>query len=59
MIRRILGFAHVMDFDSIDDVALRARCEGNALALARLMLTHPQQFHSVDAVIDAVPRVGK
>jgi 5-methylthioribose kinase len=57
MIRRILGFAHVIDFDSIPDAALRGRCEANALALARLMLTHPQQFPSIDAVIDAVPRV--
>jgi 5-methylthioribose kinase len=57
MIRRILGFAHVIDFDSISDAALRAGCEGNALAMAHLLLTHPKQFHSVDAVIDAVPRV--
>ncbi len=57
MIRRILGFAHVIDFDSIGDAVLRARCEADALAMARLLLTHPEQFHSVDAVMDALPRV--
>jgi 5-methylthioribose kinase len=58
MIRRILGFAHVIDFDSIHDAALRGRCESGALAMARLLLTHPEQFDSVDAVIDAVPRLA-
>jgi 5-methylthioribose kinase len=57
MIRRILGFAHVIDFDSIQNAALRAKCESGALAMARLLLTHPEQFHSVDAVIDALPRM--
>jgi 5-methylthioribose kinase len=58
MIRRVLGFAHVIDFDSIRDAALRGRCEASALAMARLLLTHPQQFPSVDAVIDAVPHAS-
>jgi 5-methylthioribose kinase len=57
MIRRILGFAHVIDFDAIQNAALRADCEASALALAHLMLTHPEQFHSVDDVIDAAPRM--
>ncbi|MGA2190047.1 MAG: S-methyl-5-thioribose kinase, partial [Steroidobacteraceae bacterium] len=57
MIRRILGFAHVIDFDSISDPALRAGCEAGALSLAQLLLTHPEQFHSVDDVADAVPRM--
>lgn len=57
MIRRILGFAHVLDFESIQDVKMRARCETNALTMAALLLTHPQQFHSIDDVIHAVPRV--
>jgi 5-methylthioribose kinase len=57
MIRRILGFAHVIDFECIQDTALRADCEAGALAMAHLLLTHPEQFHSVDDVIDAVPRM--
>jgi len=59
MIRRILGFAHVIDFDSIADPRLRARCEAGALWMARLLLTQPQAFHSVDAVLDAVPRAAQ
>ena len=58
MIRRILGFAHVIDFDSIHDAALRGRCEFGALAMARLLLTHPEQFNSVDDVLDAMPRMA-
>jgi 5-methylthioribose kinase len=57
MIRRILGFAHVIDFESIRDGALRADCEAGALAIAHRLLTHPEQFRSVDDVIDAVPRM--
>ena len=59
MIRRILGFAHVIDFERIPDAALRGCCEADALALAHLLLTHPGQFRSVGDVIDAVPRIGK
>jgi 5-methylthioribose kinase len=59
MIRRILGFAHVIDFDSIKDPVLRADCETSALSMAHLLLTHPEQFHSLEDVIDAVPRATK
>lgn len=58
MIRRILGFAHVIDFERIADVVQRARCEKSALAMARVLLTHPQQFSSIEAVLDAVRRVA-
>ena len=59
MIRRILGFAHVIDFDCIQDAALRGNCEAGALAMAHTLLTHPEQFHSVDDVIDAVPQMRR
>ncbi len=59
MIRRILGFAHVSDFDVIQDVNLRAGCEAGALAMAHSLLTRPEQFHSVDDVIDAVPQMSR
>jgi 5-methylthioribose kinase len=57
MIRRIVGFAHVIDFECIQDAARRADCEAGALAMAHMLLTHPEQFRSVDDVIDAVPRM--
>jgi len=53
MVRRILGFAHVADFDAIEDPTRRAACEAGALKLARRLLTNPREFPSVDAVIDA------
>jgi 5-methylthioribose kinase len=56
MIRRILGFAHVLDLEGIADPGRRSRCEADALALARLLLTHPAQFTSMRAVLDAVSR---
>jgi len=55
MIRRILGFAHVIDFESIADAALRADCEAGALTMAHLLLTQPGRFHAIEDVIDAVP----
>ena len=57
MIRRIVGFAHVIDFDWIQDAAVRAGCEASALAMARTLLTQPEQFHSIEDVIEAVPRM--
>lgn len=59
MIRRILGFAHVIDFEFIRDAALRGDCEASALAMAHLLLTHPERFHSVDDVIEALPRTER
>jgi 5-methylthioribose kinase len=56
MIRRILGFAHVIDFEQIADPAQRARCEGRALAMARELLLNPERFRSVRDVLEAVPR---
>jgi 5-methylthioribose kinase len=49
----------VVDFDRIRDAALRARCEANALTMARALLTQPEQFRSIQDVIDAVPRMAR
>jgi 5-methylthioribose kinase len=57
MIRRIVGFAHVIDLESIQDPQRRAGCEARALAMARLLLKQPQRFDSIADVIEAVPRV--
>jgi 5-methylthioribose kinase len=54
MIRRIVGFAHVLDFESIADRRVRATCESGALALARRLLTQPERFGSIGEVIEAV-----
>jgi 5-methylthioribose kinase len=57
MIRRIVGFAHVADFESIQDTAVRAECEACALRMARTLLTRPEQIHSIQDVTDAVPHM--
>jgi 5-methylthioribose kinase len=54
MIRRILGFAHVLDLDGIADMTLRASCEADALAMAMTLLKAPAQFRSIDDVIGTV-----
>ena len=46
MVRRILGFAHVADFERIVDPVARSRCERRALELAREMLVSPERFES-------------
>ena len=57
MIRRILGFAHVLDFESIASLELRAQCETAALAMASMLLKSPEQFRSIEEVLAAVPSV--
>jgi 5-methylthioribose kinase len=59
MIRRIVGFAHVTDFERIADPSVRAACEAAALTMARTLLTDPAQFHSIQDLIDAVPRAAR
>ncbi len=58
MIRRILGFAHVIDFDEIADPNRRAACERATLELARTMLTCPERFTSVADLVAAVREAG-
>jgi len=54
MIRRIVGFAHVIDFDAIGDAAVRGRCEAGALRMAQRLLTDPERFRSLEDVIRAL-----
>jgi len=51
MIRRILGLAHVEDFESIADCDLRANCEHSAARLARDMLVNRHTYFNVEALI--------
>jgi 5-methylthioribose kinase len=53
MLRRILGLAHVEDFESIADLELRAGCERLAAELARDMLLNPRAYVDVTALIRA------
>lgn len=56
IIRRIIGLAHVEDFEAIADPDQRARCEANALRLARDLLVQRSGFSDMKAVIDATVR---
>ena len=44
IIRRILGLAHVEDFEVIEDKAQRAKCEKRALDFARNLLVHCDHY---------------
>jgi len=50
IIRRILGLAHNIDFEWIEDAKLRAACEARSLRLARQMLVDARSFPNIAAV---------
>ena len=53
MIRRILGLAHNIDFEWIDDPDRRAACERPALLLGRELLVNGAEYRTIRAVTDA------
>jgi 5-methylthioribose kinase len=53
IIRRILGLAHNIDFELIEDPKVRAICEARSLRLARAMLVDTPSFSSIGAVTAA------
>jgi 5-methylthioribose kinase len=58
MIRRIVGLAHVEDFESIEDPARRAVGEANAIRLGRELILAPSRFSSIDAVAEAAQELA-
>ena len=59
MIRRILGLAHNIDLEWIEDKDRRATCEARALTLARDMMVNPSAYPTIAAVIDAARRLRR
>ncbi|CCE05919.1 putative S-methyl-5-thioribose kinase [Bradyrhizobium sp. STM 3843] len=57
IIRRILGLAHNIDFELIEDAKLRATCEARSLRLARMMMVETGSFPTIGAVTDAARRI--
>ncbi len=57
IIRRILGFAHNIDMDWIEDPDLRALCETRSLRLARAMLVEPERFESIGVLTAGAERL--
>ena len=53
IIRRILGLAHIEDFEAIQDQNIRASCERKALEFARLLLIERNSFKSMADVVKA------
>jgi 5-methylthioribose kinase len=53
IIRRILGLAHNIDFEWIEDPKRRAICEARSLRLARAMMLDPSSFPTIGAVTKA------
>jgi 5-methylthioribose kinase len=53
IIRRILGLAHNIDFELIEDIRLRATCEARALRLARTLMVETVSFDTIAAVTQA------
>jgi 5-methylthioribose kinase len=57
IIRRILGLAHNIDFEWIEDLRLRATCEARSLCLARAMLLDTPSFRSIGDVTKAAKQL--
>ncbi|KAI3922398.1 hypothetical protein MKX01_006087 [Papaver californicum] len=57
MIRRIIGVAHVEDFESIQDPSKRADCERRALNFAKKLLKERREFKTVNEVVFAIQEV--
>jgi 5-methylthioribose kinase len=53
IIRRILGLAHNIDFELIEDARVRATCEARSLQLARAMMVDTASFTTVGAITQA------
>jgi 5-methylthioribose kinase len=57
IIRRILGLAHNIDFELIEDPKRRATCEARSLRLARAMMVEAASFGTIGAVTKAAREV--
>ncbi|MFC3205906.1 S-methyl-5-thioribose kinase [Aquamicrobium soli] len=57
--RRILGLAHNADFETIEDKALRARCEAPALRFGRYLAVNRDRIHSIEEVNGLASRIEK
>jgi 5-methylthioribose kinase len=57
IIRRILGLAHNIDFELIENPRLRAVCEARSLRLARAMMVDTASFRGIGAVTKAAREI--
>ena len=59
MIRRTLSLAHIAENDTIEDEALRARCEARGLTLARALAVGRDNFAGMGAVLSLAREIGR
>ncbi|KAL3638526.1 hypothetical protein CASFOL_017897 [Castilleja foliolosa] len=59
MIRRIVGVAHVEDFESIKEASKRAECERKALNFAKTLLKERRKFNSIGEIVSAIEQLDK
>lgn len=57
MIRRIVGVAHVADFESIKEAKKQAVCERKALNFAKNLLKERRDFESISDVVSAMEQL--
>lgn len=57
--RRILGLAHNADFETIDNTALRARCEAKALKFGRHLAVNRSRIHGMAEIAGLAERLEK
>lgn len=57
MIRRIVGVAHVEDFESIKDVSKRAQCEQQALNMAKMLLKERRKLKTITEVVSTIQQL--
>lgn len=53
MIRRVVGLAHVADFEEIVDLSRRAACEARAIVLARALLMERSRYRCISELTAA------
>ncbi|QHO34866.1 E3 ubiquitin-protein ligase [Arachis hypogaea] len=51
---RIVGVAHVEDFESVADATKRATCEKRALDLAKMILKERRKFEGIAEILSAI-----
>jgi 5-methylthioribose kinase len=59
MHRRILGLAHIPEFETIEDSAVRAGCERRALAMGRHLAVHRARLPDVAAVNEVAALIDR
>ena len=56
--RRTIGLARIVEYESIEDEALRARLQGQGLRLGRELVLRRARIGSIDEAIELMVRHG-